>query len=331
MNIWQKYTTDERLAMLQKAASEEKINEYAIEKDWWVSIILFALSKTSCGMYLQFKGGTSLSKAWGLIDRFSEDIDLAINRSFFSLPDETAQQRATIRRNAFHYVKEKLIDELDNELKTIGVKDYSIQFLSSNSSAVISTFQVNYESIMNTPLEELLPNVKVEISSMSLEEPYEEKPIFTLIHKYYPEIDNKIQCLFKTVLPERTFLEKIFLLNEEQQKDKPRINRMSRHLYDIEKMMDMSFATAAFDDIKLYRKIVNHRKIFNNISGIDYNKNLPAIINICPGDKYLGEWEKDYQQLQASFIYGKSLPFNQLLERMKELTKRIRKIDLQEL
>ena len=331
MNIWQKYTTDERLAMLQKAASEEKINEHAIEKDWWVSIILFALSKTSCGNYLQFKGGTSLSKAWGLVDRFSEDIDLAINRSFFGLPDETAQQRATIRRNAFHYVKEKLIDELDNELKTIGVKDYSIQFLSSNSSAVISTFQVNYESIMNSPLESLHPNVKVEISSMSLNEPHEEKPIFTLINKYYHGIDREIKCLFKTVLPERTFLEKIFLLNEEQQKDKPRMSRMSRHLYDIEKMMDTPFATAALENIELYRIIVNHRKIFNNISGIDYSKNLPAVINICPEDKYLDEWEKDYRQLQADFIYGESLPFKQLLERMKELTEKIMKIDLQEL
>ena len=331
MNIWQKYTADEKLVMLQETASEEKVNEHAIEKDWWVSTIMYALSKTSCGKFLQFKGGTSLSKGWNVIERFSEDIDLAINRSFFGLPDETAQQRAAIRRKTFHFVKETLVDEIDNELKAIGVKDYNIQFLSSNSSAVISTFQVNYESIMNSPLESLRPNVKVEISSMSLNEPYEEKPIFTLINKYYPEIDSEIKCLFKTVLPERTFLEKIFLLSEEQQKDKPRMNRMSRHLYDIEKIMDTPFATAALNDIELYKGIVNHRKIFNNISGIDYNKNLPAVINICPEDKYLDEWEKDYRQLQADFIYGKSLSFKQLLERMKELTDKIRKIDLQKL
>jgi len=331
MNIWQKYTTDEKIVMLQKTAEEESINEQAVEKDWWVSMILYALSKTSCGKFLQFKGGTSLSKAWKLIERFSEDIDLSINRSFFTknykgMPEDTAQQRTAIRRETFHYVKEILIGDIDKELKNIGVKDYDIQFLSTNSSAIVTAFQINYKSILDTFIEGLMPNIKVEISSMSLNEPYEEKKISTLIHNFYPEIDTETQCLFKTVLPERTFLEKIFLLNEEQQKDKPRIDRMSRHLYDLEKMMDTSFAKTALKNTELYATIANHRKTFNNIAGIDYSKNLPSVIDIYPSEKYLDEWERDYRQLQAGFIYGKSLSFNNLLDRIKELTERIRKI-----
>lgn len=335
MNIWQKYTPDEKIVMLQKTAEKEGIKEQAVEKDWWVSMILFSLSKTSCSKYLQFKGGTSLSKAWDLIERFSEDIDLSIDRSFFKknnkeMPEDIAQQRAAICREAFHYVKETLISELDKELQNTGVKDYDIQFLSTNSSAIVTAFQINYKSVLDSLLEGMLPNIKVEVSSMSLNEPYKEKPISSLIHTVYPEIDSETQCLFKTVLPERTFLEKIFLLNEEQQKDKPRVNRMSRHLYDLEKIMDTSFAKAALENIELYKSIVNHRKIFNNISGIDYNKNLPATIDIYPAEENFAEWEIDYRQLQADFIYGKSLSFNLLLKRIKELTDRIREIVIQE-
>jgi len=134
MNIWQKYTTDEKIVMLQNTAEKNNIKEQAVEKDWWVSMILYALSKTSCSKSLLFKGGTSLGKAWNLIERFSEDIDLSINRSFFKkenkeMPEETAQQRTAIRREAFHYVKESLINELDRGLQNIGVKDFDIQFL----------------------------------------------------------------------------------------------------------------------------------------------------------------------------------------------------------
>jgi hypothetical protein len=163
---------------------------------------------------------------------------------------------------------------------------------------------------------------------MSLVEPYEDKTIATLIHKFYPDVDAEIQCDFQTVVPGRTFLEKIFLLNEEFQKDKPRCTRMSRHLYDLEKLMDTEYGINALKDYELYRTIINHRATFNNLPYVDYNKHHPALINICPPDEYLDEWERDYNHLQESFIYGESLPFNQLLKRMGELTTRISKMDI---
>lgn len=82
--LWIKNTAEDKIAMLQQAESVHTgINQSAIEKDWWVTVTLFALSKCSCAPYLTFKGGTSLSKGFNLIDRFSEDIDLAIHHSFF--------------------------------------------------------------------------------------------------------------------------------------------------------------------------------------------------------------------------------------------------------
>ena len=122
MSIWLNYSEDEKMVLLQQTAVARKISaEQAIEKDWWVTAILVALSKSSWADFLQFKGGTSLSKAWGLISRFSEDIDLTISRSFFDLPEETNQQRTKIRREAFHYIEEKLLPELDSILSSEGI------------------------------------------------------------------------------------------------------------------------------------------------------------------------------------------------------------------
>ena len=76
MTLWLNHTIDERIAMLQRAEEKFRINQVAIEKDWWVTVVLNALFKCSCADLLIFKGGTSLSKGWNLIERFSEDIDL---------------------------------------------------------------------------------------------------------------------------------------------------------------------------------------------------------------------------------------------------------------
>jgi hypothetical protein len=287
-----------------------------------------SLSKTSLADFLQFKGGTSLSKAWGLINRFSEDIDLAISRSFFNLPDDTPQQRTAIRRKVFHYIKENLIDELDKILNTNGIKDYEIVFVTENSSAMVVIIELKYKSILTTIIDYVLPVVKIEFSAMSLDEPYQKKEITTLVNSIYPNIDNEIKCLFKSVLPERTFLEKLFLLHEEYQKDKPRTTRMSRHLYDLEKIMDTSFAKSALQNTDLYKTVINHRKKFNNIQGIDYQTHCPEQIQICPPENLISEWEKDYRQLQQTFIYEKSKSFNELTEQLQELTNEIRKIKL---
>ena len=132
---------------------------------------------------------------------------MAVSRSFFKLLDETSQQRATIRRKAFHYVKETLIDELNNILISNGIKDFEIQLITKNSSAMVVTVEVKYKSIFETVIDYILPVVKIEFSAMSLDEPYEAKEITTLINSIYPDIDNEIKCVFKSVLPERTFLE----------------------------------------------------------------------------------------------------------------------------
>lgn len=164
---------------------------------------------------------------------------------------------------------------------------------------------------------------------MSLDEPYLKQEIATLINSQYPEIDNEIKCMFKSVLPERTFLEKIFLLHEEYQKDNPRTERMSRHLYDLEKIMDSPYSELALQNTELYKTIIKHRQKFSSIQNMDYRTHYPDTIQICPPVKLRNDWKKDYENLRESFIYDKSKKtFEELITRISELTDIIRKINI---
>jgi len=128
-----------------------------------------------------------------------------------------------------------------------------------------------------------------------------------------------------TVNPQRTFLEKIFLLHEEFQRPVEQIKteRKSRHLYDLEKLMDTDFAHAALNNVELYKAIVEHRKYLTPIRGINYINHSPDKINPIPPDEIMSEWEKDYIAMQQSMLYNPSLSFDKLMARIKELKIRI--------
>ena len=114
-----------------------------------------------------------------------------------------------------------------------------------------------------------------------MDEPVEKKLIRSFISEIIPEGDDTT-VLFNTVVPTRTFLEKIFLLHEEFQKEKPRSIRMSRHLYDIERIMDTEFGKEALYNLDLYNEIITHRRIFNKLPNIDYSTHAASIVNFIP-------------------------------------------------
>lgn len=242
MTRWTDHNDTERMVMLQQAADAEGLPEYAVEKDWWVTMVLKAIFQTSMAEWLEFKGGTSLSKGWRLIDRFSEDIDLALSYRF--------------------------------------------------------------------------------VSCLSMDEPFEVKEFGTMISSVFPDDDEDAMVSIPTVLPSRTFLEKAFLLCEEFQKPQPRSLRMSRHLYDLERLMDTEFGKAALEDDELYGKIVEHRRKFYHVGYADYDKDYRERISFLPPESCIEAWRADYDELLMHFVYGNKLSFDELLERVCELNRR---------
>jgi hypothetical protein len=172
------------------------------------------------------------------------------------------------------------------------------------------------------------PRILLEIGSRSLIEPFAERTITSIVTEIFPGQDFADEpIIIPTATPERTFLEKIFLLHEDYRKEEIRVNRLTRHLYDLERIMDTKYGINALQDRELYQTIVQHRKLLFSVNELDYNLHQPQTINVIPPDKVLKEWEKDYKDLIESMIYGKKLSWNDLLLRIKELTDRINKLD----
>lgn len=188
-----------------------------------------------------------------------------------------------------------------------------------------STIFVRYKSILPEESEYIEPKVKIEISCLSMDEPVEEKTLRSFMAEVLKD-EEDVEVRFPTVVPTRTFLEKIFLLHEEFQKENPKSKRMSRHLYDIEKIMDTDFGKSIADR-ELYDSVVKHRSVFNKVEGVDYNLHNPSTLSFIPPKSIIKEWEKDYQSMQHHFIYEeRSLSFDELINRLDELTARIRNL-----
>ena len=345
MSKWIDFSIDERKAMIQGVVEAKNIDEAAAEKDWWVTAILYALFHTEAAEYLLFKGGTSLSKGWDIIDRFSEDIDLALGRDFFlnkknlSCADCTSNaQIHKFREKAQDYLFGEFKDDLTEQLTKLGIDgivlaenevvDENGELKKVDHDKDPSVIFVQYPSLYNSDAPYAIPTVKIEISVLSMAEPYEMKRISSLIEQVYKDenVDSDIVQTIKTVSPARTFLEKSFLLCEEFQKKAPRTYRISRHFYDIEKLSHTDYMDKALNDSNLYYDIVEHRKKFYHVGYVDYDKELPASITIVPSEELVPKYEADYNDMRSSFIYGEALEFADLLKFLETLQERFRKI-----
>ena len=334
--LWINNNEADRTYMLEKTEDNHPgIGQAAIEKDWWVSVTLKALFQTDCANYLIFKGGTSLSKGWNLIERFSEDIDLAINHSFFGINKSNKSQREKLRKLSRAYIQNTLSAQLDERLKAMDITGYQIENVATvenrngeivpiDSDKDPTVILLHYGSLLSRKIDYIPPRVKIEISCLSMDEPVEEREIRSLICESFPDDDTDAVCRIKTVVPSRTFLEKIFLLAEEFQKDKPRSMRMSRHLYDLERLMDSDFGKMALADKTLYNAIIDHRQAYYALKYVDYSLHHPSTINILPPERVLDDWKQDYSNMQRYFIYGPSLDFELLMKRIIELQSRLR-------
>ena len=119
---WTKFTKEEQLTILANVAENKGIVDNAVEKDYWVSMVLRAIFSLPYATAFVFKGGTSLSKGWGLIERFSEDIDLAIDPKYLGFTDiATKNQRTKLRKDSKKFIDGTFALDIENRLKEFGL------------------------------------------------------------------------------------------------------------------------------------------------------------------------------------------------------------------
>lgn len=314
-----------KIELFEEIQKAIKLPLASIEKDWWVVQTLRLIYQMKTAKHFLFKGGTSLNKAWNLIERFSEDIDLALNREFLGFSKYISRSQVSkLRTASFDYLSKPFFSELKKQFNESGFEEVEIklgEIKSPDQDPLI--IEIYYPAITENS-EYVVPKILVEIGSRSLREPFTAKQFSSLIGEHFTgesfaDTPIEIPC----VNPERTYLEKLFLLHEEFQRpvEKVRVNRLSRHLYDIYKISQSDYAKIAIQDKELFKSIVIHREHFSKMGGVDYKSHFPPNLNPVPPNHLLKLWKEDYQTMQNEMIYGDSPTFEDLIKNIKRIVR----------
>lgn len=313
--------------VIEQTAAKLNLPVQAIEKDLWVTAILQVLFTLPCARDLVFKGGTSISKVWNAINRFSEDIDLAIDRSLFDLDGElTKKQVKKLRKVSSMFVREELFGQLCEAIASTPL--YGLCEIEAQPDGVgDSTYPepriiyVKYASLFSDKIDYILPVVKIEAGARSLLEPTLNVAIKSLVDAALPSITTSlVDVEVRTAVAEKTFLEKCFLLHELFSRGAAvSANRRSRHLYDLHMMMRKGIDKRAVSDDELWNMIHHHRSTLTSISGVDYTPDIRSRIVLTPPAECVEDWKSDYQAMQGSMIYNNPPSFEELLQSMAEL------------
>lgn len=233
---------DEISEIIRLAAARKSLPEAIIEKDMWVSYLLdYLFNRCQYKEYFEFKGGTSLSKGYGAIDRFSEDVDIVVNTAVFSdadikevlkLPSKTQKQKKAeqLNKHAITFYKDKLIPVMQKDISKELNKKINISISEEELAIYVEYPSVYKDTYINS-------SVKLEIGPLAAWTPNEERKISSLIQEEYPELCETSSFSVLITLPKRTFWEKAIILHQEANRKEGKLpGRYSRHYYDLYKM-----------------------------------------------------------------------------------------------
>lgn len=320
----------EQRQILDSLQTKIGLKSAIIEKDWWVTAVLRALFQLPYSQHLSFKGGTSLSKCWQVIQRMSEDADIGITREYLGFEGKLSKTQISdrLRRAACSFVRDTLQYDLREQMIKDGINPDRFKVhvhITSVSTTDPEVIYVEYEPTASI-VSYIPPMVKIEVSGRSMAEPIEEVLIESFIDDAVPEATfAEPKFPVRAVMAKRTFLEKIFLLHEEFAKKEAqiRVDRMSRHLYDIHRMLHTPIAEEALRDQELYDTVIEHRKTFIGLKGFDYPTLAKSTLTFIPPESVYNAWKKDYETMQEEMIYGESLPFDAMIAELRRFNKQI--------
>lgn len=219
---WLKLTDEQRRETINQAFTKSNIAEKAIEKDWWVTLILKALFSMPYSEHFIFKGGTSLSKGWKLIERFSEDVDIALAPEAFGMEYKKHPSHSYVKmlkRKGCLFTSTVLKETLGKQLVYMGVPKGIVTIVAAPIPETLpdrdpQTLHIRYKSLY-PPNSYLADEVKIEFSVRSLKEPFAPVGIQSILFENFPNPAYREE-LFEVmaVEPRKTFLEKIILLHE---------------------------------------------------------------------------------------------------------------------
>lgn len=309
-----------------------RLQAASVEKDFWVCWTLRELSALQgIGEHLTFKGGTSLSKAWTPIDRFSEDIDIVVDRAMLGFGGEASPDRASSRNQrkkrldallekCRNWVQGTLMPALATRIEDqLGQPDtkpgWALEVDPDADDGQCLLFR--YPGAF--PPQEagyVRPVVKIELGARSDDWPDERREIRPYLAQHVPTLSRDASFPVSTLRAERTFWEKAMLLHEEtfRPDDKPRAGRMSRHYYDLCCLIERGVAERAAAETGLFARVAEHRQVFFRQNWVDYATLRPGSLRLTPAPSHLTGWRRDYEQMRGPMFFAEPPSFDRILQ-----------------
>jgi hypothetical protein len=332
----------DRADLFGAVAAKRGLSTAIIEKDFWVCWTLKRLfGLPTPPAELIFKGGTSLSKVFKAIERFSEDVDLSFNRAGLGFEGDKDPLNAASRKKKQEGVKElagacreaireRFLPQLREAIATaLGTPEgevWQIDFDPDDPDQQTLAFRYpsNAGGAASGRIDYVRPVVRLEIGARSDHWPAEDATVAPYAAEDFPHLFKVATCRVRVLSAERTFWEKATILHMwyHAPAEKTFRDRQSRHYYDIVRLHENGVGDAAIAEIDLLAKVADHKSVFFASGWAKYEEARPGTLRLVPPPARVSELEKDYEKMRE-MIFGEPPGFDHILRTLKGIEDRI--------
>ncbi|HEB85887.1 MAG TPA: nucleotidyl transferase AbiEii/AbiGii toxin family protein [Gammaproteobacteria bacterium] len=315
---------EKRADLFSQTAANKRMTPAVVEKDFWVSWVLKHLYQhDELTRLLMFKGGTSLSKVYQLIDRFSEDIDLILDWRTLTGEDPMAQRSRT---------QQEKFNGAINEQARVFIANHLLALVTDMLDGICQCeieedpYVINIQYPGSFPDDYLRPEVRLEIGPLAAWSPFEEKVIRCYAAEEFPEVFDNTECTVKVVRAERTFWDKATILHHEAHRPDGSVQplRYSRHYYDLAKLANADVRQSALADKDLLASVVEFKQRFYPRGWARYDLARSGSFRLIPEGAVLAAVRADYTAMQ-NMIFGDAPAMDSIMETLESLQDEINK------
>ena len=318
---------EERSIFFEETARILNMQAQIVEKDFWVCWMLQELFQLPViGEHLIFKGGTSLSKVFKVIERFSEDIDISIDRGFLGFGGENEPEAGTSNKEKQRRIEalkaacqkkivEELLPALETAIKAKIGRGEKWSLRSDEEDPDQQTLLFEYPTSFPTDSDGYIRHaVKIEMGARADHWPSETKTVTSYVAEQFPRGFKEPSCVVKVLSAERTFWEKATILHAEFHRpaDKPMPERFSRHYCDFHELVRKGVATSATSKPELLVRVAQHKGLFFKTNWARYGEAAKGSLRIAPPEERLRALRDDYAKMQQMF-FGEPPEFDQII------------------
>ena len=312
-------SSKERSELFTEAAIQLNMTPAIVEKDFWVTWTLDKLfAHPTLSRILMFKGGTTLSKVFGLIERFSEDIDLILDWRIVASENpeadrsktQQAKLNARINEHGQKYIAGELHEMICNVLKPTCT--CTVDGIDPN------TVNIAYPAAFAD--EYLRPEVRLEIGPLASWMPFGNYTIRSYASDVFPELFSRAECDVMALKAERTFWEKVTILHHEAHRPETSKQppRNSRHYYDLARMAIFPIKDAALSDIAQLHDVVEFKQKFYPRKWAHYDLAVPGTLKLIPEQHVMTTVRDDYRAMK-NMIFGEYPDLGTIMDILRAL------------